>query len=77
MLIDTGFGTEATVGGKPTRSVGRLAASLAAAGFSPEDIDAVLISNMHPDHIGGMHRGDQTKTCPNAAYHVAAEELAF
>ena len=77
VLIDTGFGTDALVGGQPMRSVGRLAASLAAAGFSPGDIDVVLISHMHPDHIGGMYRSDGTKSYPNATYHVGAEELAF
>ena len=77
VLIDTGFGPDAMVGGQPMRSVGRLSASLAAAGFASKDIDAVLISHMHPDHIGGMYRSDGTKTYPNATYYIGAEELAF
>ncbi len=77
VLLDTGFGADAMTGGQPMRSVGRLSASLAAAGFAPEDIDVVLISHMHPDHIGGMYRSDGTKTYPNATYYVGAEELAF
>ncbi len=77
VLIDTGFGADATVGGHKLTSVGHLGASLEAAGFAPADIDAVLISHVHPDHVGGMYRGDGTKTYPNATYHVPSEELAY
>ena len=77
VLIDSGFGNEATFGGRPMRSVGHLTESLAAAGFAPDDIDVVLISHIHPDHVTGLHRNDGTKTYPNATYCVGAEELAF
>jgi len=48
VLIDTGaaklFG--------PT--LGNLLANLAAAGYKPEQVDAVLITHMHGDHVGGL-----------------------
>ena len=77
VLIDTGFGPDAMIMGKPMGSAGRLPASMAAAGIAPQDVDVVLISHMHPDHVGGMHRRDGTKAFPNATYHVGEEELAF
>lgn len=47
------------------------------AGARPEDISAVLISHVHPDHVGGMYRSDGAQTYPNATYHIGAEELAL
>ena len=77
VLIDAGFGRDPTVGGMFMPSVGRLQLSMAQAGFTPEDIDAVVISHMHPDHIGGLYNDDGTRVYPNATYNVSAEELAY
>ncbi|WP_327752024.1 MBL fold metallo-hydrolase [Sphingobium sp. SJ10-10] len=49
ILIDTGAGDLF----KP-RDGGRLIENLKAAGFSPDDIDAVLITHIHADHTGGL-----------------------
>lgn len=48
VLIDTGFGS----GGAET--TGRLGVNLKAAGYQPEDVDIVLISHFHGDHISGL-----------------------
>lgn len=48
VLVDTGAG--ALFG--PT--LGRLTASLRAAGYQPEQVDEVLITHAHPDHVGGL-----------------------
>ena len=77
MLIDAGFGPNPVVGGHFMPSGGRLQISMAQAGFAPEDIAAVLISHMHPDHIGGLYKDDGTRIYPHATYHVPAEELAY
>lgn len=45
ILFDTGLGAAAG---------GRVAASLAAAGVDPEQIDVVCITHFHPDHVGGL-----------------------
>jgi glyoxylase-like metal-dependent hydrolase (beta-lactamase superfamily II) len=48
VLIDTGAG--ALFG--PT--LGQLGASLRAAGYQPEQVDEVLLTHAHPDHVGGL-----------------------
>jgi glyoxylase-like metal-dependent hydrolase (beta-lactamase superfamily II) len=70
LLVDTG--TSDLFG--PT--LGRLTAGLAAAGVAPEDVDAVLITHLHPDHIGGLLAGG-APAFPNATLHVAEAERAF
>jgi glyoxylase-like metal-dependent hydrolase (beta-lactamase superfamily II) len=70
-LLDTGFADN----GPPT--TGKLAAQLAAAGFKPEDIDHVVISHYHGDHINGLRKKDGSLTYPKAKVHVPAPEHAF
>ena len=78
VLMDSGFGDNPEVLGKPLFSDGRLAESMAMADISPESIDAVLISHFDPDHVGGLfHHHDGSRTFPHATYHAAAEEMAF
>ncbi len=70
VLFDTGNG-----GGRgPTR--GHLLKSIAAAGFKPEQIDIVVITHFHPDHIGGIMNGDKP-TFPNARYVTGEAEYNF
>ena len=70
-LMDTGF---ADNGGATT---GRLQANLAAAGFKPEDIDHVIISHYHGDHINGLRNKAGQLVYPRAKVHVPAPEHAF
>lgn len=70
VLVDAGAGN--LFG--PT--VGKLVASLKAAGYQPEQVDAVLITHMHPDHIGGLTTGEQ-RTFPNATVHVDKADADF
>jgi len=71
VLMDTGF---ADNGGATT---GRLLGNLASAGFKPEDIDTVLITHFHGDHIQGLRRKDGTLVYPNAKVLVPEPEHAF
>ena len=35
-------------------TLGKLVANLKAAGYTPDQVDDVLITHMHPDHVGGL-----------------------
>jgi hypothetical protein len=48
ILVDAGGGTFFGPG------LGKLQANLRAAGYSPEQVDEVLLTHMHRDHIGGL-----------------------
>ncbi len=65
MLIDLGFGPRTIILAEPAMEFwgGRLLSSLAAAGLQPRDIDVVLYSHLHPDHVGwtiDQHNGALT-----------------
>jgi len=64
VLFDTGLGQ------------GGLQSALAEIGVTPDAIDVVVITHMHPDHIGGMMR-DGAPAFPNARYVTAAQEYDF
>ena len=56
------------------QSSGDITAALGAAGYAPNQIDIVVITHMHGDHIGGlMHEG--SVTFPNARYVTGALEF--
>jgi glyoxylase-like metal-dependent hydrolase (beta-lactamase superfamily II) len=54
--------------------------ALADAGYAPEDIDIVLCTHLHSDHMGWNTRlqdGKWVPTFPNARYLVAAKEYEY
>ena len=65
VLFDTGMGTSQLFG--PT--TGRSQKSMAEAGIKPEDIDAVVFSHAHIDHIGGVVDESGKVLFPNAQYY--------
>ena len=71
VLIDTGSG------GQIAPTAGTLVANLAAAGISAKAVDAILISNFHPDHINGIKSKDDELVFPNAEILVPAPEWDF
>jgi glyoxylase-like metal-dependent hydrolase (beta-lactamase superfamily II) len=59
------------------RSVdGHLVERLRQAGYKPEDVDVVVITHGHPDHIGGLTEGGKP-VFSNARYVFGATEFDF
>src|SRR3954451_5509869 len=73
ILFDTGMGTSKAFG--PT--TGRQQKSMAEAGIKPADIDAVVLSHAHIDHIGGIVGTDDKPLFPNAQYYIAQSDFDF
>lgn len=73
ILFDTGNGADGFV---PRPNGGWLAAQLEPAGFAPEQIDAVVLSHCHPDHIGGLME-DGRPLFPKARYIIGEVEFEF
>lgn len=70
-LIDTGCG--GTMG--PT--LGKVVGNLAAMGVAPPDIDAVLITHLHPDHMNGLTDAEGKAVFPRAELVINEAELNF
>ncbi|HJW11319.1 MAG TPA: MBL fold metallo-hydrolase [Albitalea sp.] len=70
VLVDTGAGTLFGA------TLGKLAESLKAAGYQPEQVDDILITHMHGDHIGGLMAGDKL-AFPNATVHADQHDVDF
>lgn len=70
VLVDTG------AAGLFGPTLGKLIGNLKAAGYQPEQVDAVIITHMHPDHVGGLMAGDQ-RAFPNATVHADQHDADF
>ena len=71
VLIDTGNGNS----GAPTS--GTWMANFRGAGFDPAQVDTIVISHFHGDHINGLRLKDGTAVFPNAEIIVPEAEWAF
>jgi glyoxylase-like metal-dependent hydrolase (beta-lactamase superfamily II) len=72
ILVDAGSGTWFG-GGK----FGHLVANLLSAGYTPEEVDLVLVTHLHSDHIGGLTTQDGKIVFPNADIYVAKADSDF
>jgi len=72
VLVDAGSGTWF---GDP--AFGHLVRNLRNAGYAPEEVDMVLVTHLHFDHIGGLTTQDGNRIFPNAEIYVAKEDNDF
>lgn len=57
-------------------TLGKLVANLKASGYTPEQVDEVYITHLHPDHVGGLMDGAKM-VFPNATVRADGREQAF
>jgi glyoxylase-like metal-dependent hydrolase (beta-lactamase superfamily II) len=72
ILVDAGAGTWWGGG-----VLGRLLGSLRSAGYTPEEVDLVLVTHLHSDHVGGLTTDDGRRVFPKADVYVAKTESDF
>jgi glyoxylase-like metal-dependent hydrolase (beta-lactamase superfamily II) len=71
MLFETGMGTLKLFG----ETTGRLLESMKEAGIKPSEIDAVVCSHAHIDHVGGVCDDSGHPYFPNAEVFINEEEF--
>ena len=71
VLFDTGLGAGARGGG-----LGGTLGALQAAGYSPDQVDMVVLTHFHGDHIGGLVENG-APAFPNARYVAGQREYDF
>ncbi len=71
VLLDAGNGNSGASG------TGQVRAALAAAGYTPEQVDLVVVSHFHGDHINGLRSEEGELLYPNARLLVPELEWEF
>jgi glyoxylase-like metal-dependent hydrolase (beta-lactamase superfamily II) len=71
VLFDTGLGAGARPDG-----LGQLRPRLEASGYSAEDVDVVVLTHFHGDHVGGLMENGEP-AFPNARYVAGQAEYDF
>src|SRR5215204_3567115 len=84
VLVDTGAGDLGSHAAQvfpgldhSTSVTGLLLENLRASGVEPSEIDTVIITHAHPDHVGGTLNDKGVLIFSNAHYLISGEEWAF
>ncbi len=56
---------------------GKAVAGLKNAGYQPDQIEGIILSHLHEDHIGGLLREDGSALYPRATLYLSETEFAF
>jgi glyoxylase-like metal-dependent hydrolase (beta-lactamase superfamily II) len=77
LLLDTGIGgaTSPTQAWAP--QVGAVRSTLEELGVPLNDIQTVVVSHVHDDHIGGLLADDGSPLCPNARYVIQRADVEW
>jgi glyoxylase-like metal-dependent hydrolase (beta-lactamase superfamily II) len=70
VLLDSGAGTY-------SKTTGNLPERLRSAGVDAADIDTVVVTHGHPDHLGGNVDAENRPAYPNARYVISRDEWAY
>jgi glyoxylase-like metal-dependent hydrolase (beta-lactamase superfamily II) len=71
ILVDTGAGQ--CIGA----TAGQLSANMKAAGYQPEQVDTILLTHLHLDHVCGLVDGQQKPVFANATVYAAKAEADY
>lgn len=71
VVIDTGFGAHAPDG----MDAGYMPAELASVGFDRSDVDHVVFTHLHPDHVLGSLDAEREPFFPNATHWTLQREV--
>ena len=77
ILVDTGVGGPTSPAMAWYPAPGQLLGSLAETGTSPHDVDVVVLTHVHDDHIGGTVTAQGEPAFQNARYLVNRIDLAW
>ena len=71
ILVDVGGGPNFLSG------AGQLVTNMHASGYKPEDVDKIIFTHGHPDHLWGLIDDFDETVYPNAEYFMSVKEWDF